>query len=254
MGVHRRPRARPPSSWMAGASGSRDVYRDVRKRDGTLRGVSCCCAEQRAVPLTALPISLNGEKISALVVGGGAVGTRKALTLSASGATVKVIAPKISAELLEAAETGLLAIEQREYLGSTDIGSCQVIVAATDSRDVNAMVASDAHALCRLVSIADAPTDGSFISMAVHRAGSVAIGVSAGNVPSAAGRIRDAIAARFDERYGDAVAGCAELRSKVLQEQGTAGWSKIHPGLIGSDFCARVENATFSEELAACRS
>jgi siroheme synthase-like protein len=156
--------------------------------------------------------------------------------------------------LSEAAAHGKLVVETREYAGASDIGACQIVLAATDSREVNARVAADAHALHRLVSVADSPTDGSFISMAVHRAGPVAIGVSAGNVPSAAGRIRDAIAARFDERYGDAVTQCAELRSKVLEEQGTAAWSRIHPGLIGADFCARVENATFSEELAACRS
>jgi precorrin-2 dehydrogenase/sirohydrochlorin ferrochelatase len=167
---------------------------------------------------------------------------------------VVVIAPEVSPALLEAESNGELAIEKRVYAGPADIGSSQVVIAATDSREVNACVAADAHALFRLVSVADAPTDGSFISMAVHRAGSIAIGVSAGNVPSAAGRIRDAIAARFDERYGDAVAACAELRAKVLAEQGSSGWAKIHPGLIGPDFCARVENATFSEELAACRS
>lgn len=167
---------------------------------------------------------------------------------------MRVIAPSISAELSEAARDGALSIESREYAGQADIASCQVVIAATDSRDVNATVAADAHALCRLVSVADSATEGSFISMAVHRAGSVAIGVSAGNVPTAAGRIRDAIAARFDERYGDAVAGCAELRSKILDEQGSVAWANIHPGLIGADFCARVENATFSEELAACRS
>jgi len=182
------------------------------------------------------------------------VGTRKALALSASGAAVKVIAPRVSAELIEAASNGELMIEKREYAGPADIGASQVVFAATDSHDVNASVAADAHSLFRLVSVANAPTDGSFISMAVHRAGQVAIGVSAGNLPSAAGRIRDAIAARFDERYGDAVAACAELRAKVLAEQGSSGWAKIHPGLIGPDFCARVENATLSEELAACRS
>ena len=183
------------------------------------------------------------------------MGTRKALALSAAGATVKVIAPVVSAELAEAAaEGGGLSVEKRIYAGPDDIGSCQIVIAATDSPAVNAKVAADAHALCRLVSVADAPTDGSFISMAVHRAGPVAIGVSAGNVPSAAGRIRDAIASRFDERYGDAVAACAEFRAKVLAEQGSSAWAKIHPSLIGSDFCARVENATFAEELAACRS
>lgn len=161
----------------------------------------------------------------------------------------------VSPELIEAAsEKANLTIEKRVYAGPADIGSCQIVIAATESHSVNAAVASDAHALCRLVSVADAPTDGSFISMAVHRAGPVAIGVSAGNVPSAAGRIRDAIATRFDERYGEAVAACAELRARVLAEQGSSGWAKIHPGVIGSDFCARVENNTLSEEIAACLS
>ena len=183
------------------------------------------------------------------------MGTRKALTLLLAGAKVRAISPDITPELGEAAgESDLLVIEKRAYQGASDIGECQIVFAATDSSSVNASVAEDAHSLCRLASIADAPVDGSFISMAVHRAGPVAIGISAGNVPPAAGRIRDAIAARFDDRYGDAVAACAELRAEILAREGSAGWAKVHPSLIGSDFCARIENATFSEELAACRS
>lgn len=173
----------------------------------------------------------------------------------ASGASVRVISATVSADLIEAAdENASLIIDKRLYDGIDDIGECQIVFAATNSHATNASIAADARSRCRLASVADAPTEGSFISMAVHRAGPVAIGVSAGNVPSAAGRIRDAVAARFDDRYGDAVAACAQLRAEVLAEGGSAEWAKIHPSLIGADFCARVENATFSEELAACRS
>lgn len=168
---------------------------------------------------------------------------------------VRVISPEISAELAETAnEKSSLVIDKRIYDGVDDIGECQIVFAATDSPGVNAGVAADARSRFRLASVADAPTEGSFISMAVHRAGQVTIGVSAGNVPSAAGRIRDELAARFDDRYGEAVAACAQLRAEVLAEGGTAEWAKIHPSLVGADFCVRVENATFSEELAACRS
>lgn len=161
----------------------------------------------------------------------------------------------MSAELAESArENASLVIDKRVYDGVDDIGECQIVFAATDSPRVNAGVAADARSRFRLASVADAPSEGSFISMAVHRAGPVTIGISAGNVPSAAGRIRDALAARFDDRYGEAVAACAQLRADVLAEGGSAEWAKIHPSLIGADFCARVENATFSEELAACRS
>ncbi len=166
-----------------------------------------------------------------------------------------MIAPVVTVELTEAAaDNDSLAIDRRAYAGVDDIGECQIVFAATDSPSVNATVAADARSRFRLASVADSPTEGSFISMAVHRAGPVAIGVSAGNVPSAAGRIRDAVAARFDDRYGEAVAACAQLRAEVLAEGGSAEWARIHPTLIGADFCARVENATFSEELAACRS
>lgn len=168
---------------------------------------------------------------------------------------VRVISPAVSAELAEAAgSTASLVIDKRVYSGVDDIGDCQIVFASTDSPSVNAGIAADARSRFRLASIADAPTEGSFISMAVHRAGPVTIGVSAGNVPSAAGRIRDAVAARFDDRYGDAVAACARLRAEILAEGGSAEWAKIHPSLIRADFCARVENATFSEGLAACRS
>lgn len=166
-----------------------------------------------------------------------------------------MISLAVTPELSEAAAgDDSLTIAIREYAGIDDIAGSQVVIASTNSPSVNAAVTADAHSLFRLVSVANSPSDGSFISMAVHRAGPLAIGVSAGNVPSAAGRIRDAIAARFDDRYGDAVAECAELRAEVLEDQGSAGWAKIHPELIGADFCARVENGTFSEEVAACRS
>jgi uroporphyrin-III C-methyltransferase/precorrin-2 dehydrogenase/sirohydrochlorin ferrochelatase len=189
------------------------------------------------------------------VVGGGKVGTRKAIALLEAGAAVRVISPEVTAELADAGETHKsLVINRRTYGGADDIGECQIVFAATNSSAVNAQVSADARSRFRLASVADAPTDGSFISMAVHRAGPVAIGVSAGNVPTAAGRIRDAIAARIDDRYGDAVAACAQLRAEVLAEGGSAEWGRIHPTLIGSDFCARVESETLSEEIAACRS
>ena len=56
--------------------------------------------------MSAIPIALEGSRLSALVVGGGIVGTRKAAALAASGAKVRVIAPAMSAELESLAATG----------------------------------------------------------------------------------------------------------------------------------------------------
>ena len=88
-----RSRTRPFAARLAGASCRGDVSDHIRQRDGAVRRVPRNRLRQRTIPLTALPISLNGEKISALVVGGGKVGTRKALSLLLSGAAVRVISP-----------------------------------------------------------------------------------------------------------------------------------------------------------------
>ncbi len=48
------------------------------------------------------PIALHGERMTAVVIGGGSVGTRKALAFADAGAQVRVVSPVVSAELDEA--------------------------------------------------------------------------------------------------------------------------------------------------------
>ena len=215
--------------------------------------------------MTAIPLAVNGEAVSVLVVGGGRVAARKALSLIAAGADVRVIAPEITDELRShSARHARLSISRREYAGSSDIANAALVIAATASREVNARVAADAHAAHRLVNVVDAPGSGSFTTMAVHRAGDVVIGVSAGNVPSAAARIRDSIALRIDQRYAAAVAGCSALRSQMLTREraSTSGstdsgakgeWADVNSRLIGKNFCESVEDGTFATTLAGCR-
>ena len=136
------------------------------------------------------PIALHGERLSAVVIGGGSVGTRKALALVEAGAQVRVVSPQVTAEL-EAAERARELTIVRESYGAAHLGKSTLVVAATDSREVNAQVAIDAHSSGRLVNIADYPDEGNFHTMAVHRSGDVTIAVSSGGVPGAASRIRD---------------------------------------------------------------
>ena len=49
--------------------------------------------------MSAYPIMLDGARIYALVVGGGAVATRKVRALLDSGAHVHVVAPDVSADI-----------------------------------------------------------------------------------------------------------------------------------------------------------
>jgi precorrin-2 dehydrogenase/sirohydrochlorin ferrochelatase len=140
--------------------------------------------------------------VHAIVIGGGRVGTRKALALLEAGAHVKVIAPEVSIELRDlSASNRRLTLERREYIGPDDLRDSEVVFAATDSHELNASIAADARSLRRLVNVASDGNEGSFTSMAVHREGRLTIGVSAGGVPVAAASIRNEIAQHFDGRY-----------------------------------------------------
>jgi siroheme synthase-like protein len=201
-----------------------------------------------------IPLGFQGEAISALVVGGGQVGTRRALSLLETGARVRVIGLEISAELeAESYHNNRLSLERREYAGDADVADAALIVAATPSPSVNERVARDARSANRAVNVADAPEKGSFVFLATHRAGPITVGVSAGGVPSAAGRIRDSIAGRIDARYATAVAQCSDLRERVLAGSGPDAWRVVAAELIDETFCESVEQGTFTERAARWR-
>ena len=203
--------------------------------------------------MSLIPLGFEGESINAVVVGGGKVGARRALSLANAGARVTVIAPEVSEDLEAESKTAKLSIVRRSYAGPDDISKANLVVAATNSRAVNEQVKNDAVCQRIAVNVADAGDDGSFIFLATHHAGPITIGVSAGRVPTAAARIRDLIAQRIDERYAEAVAQCSQIRERLLTSGGTGEWHVASTKLIGEEFCADVENGTFSERAARWR-
>ena len=201
--------------------------------------------------MSAYPIALNGQRLRALVVGGGVVATRKALALLEAGADVRVVAPEISAELAKVEAQNRLAVLRAPY-GPDVLGDATVVIAATSSRDVNSTVAADARERGKLVNVADAPDEGDFHSMAVHRRGDLTIAVSTGGVPGAAARIRDSLAARFDARYEQAISALHHMRTR-LRAADTGAWDRAASDLVGADFCDVVETGSLPEKVSKWR-
>ena len=197
------------------------------------------------------PIALHGERLTAVVIGGGSVGTRKALALLEAGAQVRVVSPEVTPDLVDAERARRLSIVRESYRAG-QLDQATLVIAATDSREVNAQVALDAHSRGKLVNITDFPDEGNFHTMALHRSGDVTIAVTAGGVPGAAARIRDAIAERFDARYGRAVSALRGLRSRLIAG-GDARWRDAAPKLIADDFCSSVEDGSFTEKVDTWR-
>jgi siroheme synthase-like protein len=204
-----------------------------------------------AVLVSDFPIALHAERVSAVVVGGGSVGTRKALALADAGANVQVISPIVTSELENAERLRRVTIV-REVYHPRHLDQATLVVAATDSREVNAQIAVDANSRGKLVNITDYPDEGNFHTMALHRSGDVTIAVSSGGVPGAAARIRDAIAERFDGRYERAVSALRGLRSRLIAD-GDDRWRAAAPKLIGDDFCSSVEDGSITEKVDSWR-
>jgi siroheme synthase-like protein len=202
--------------------------------------------------VSGVPILVEGRALRALVVGGGPVAVRKVGALAASGAAVRVIALAASDEMRALAAADNVELIERGYQRG-DIGDALLVVAATNDRDLNAAIADEARAANRLVNVADAPESGTFATMAAHRAGALVIGVSAGGVPGAAARIRDAIASRFDIRYARALGQLAEVRRSLIDRRQGAAWRALSSEVIDARFCEAVEQEQVDAQVAPWR-
>jgi precorrin-2 dehydrogenase/sirohydrochlorin ferrochelatase len=203
--------------------------------------------------VSAYPLTLEGTSISALVVGAGRVATRKALALLHAGARVRVVALVGVTELEHAAEDDDRLTVTRAAYSPAHIGDATLVIAATDDAALNASIARDARAKGRLVNVVDAPDAGNCTTPAVLRSGNLVVSVTAGGVPTAAKRIRDALATRLDGRYASAVEHLAALRRRMLDEGRRERWVEASAALLGDDFCEQVESGRFDERVAQWR-
>jgi precorrin-2 dehydrogenase/sirohydrochlorin ferrochelatase len=202
--------------------------------------------------VSALPLYVDVGALRVLVVGGGAVATRKVKQLAEAQSNIRVVAPVLSEELEQLVRSFAIPVERRAY-ESDDIGDAQLVFAATNDRAVNEQVARDANAQHRLVNVTDDAHGGVFSLMAMHRRGPLTIAVNAGGVPAAALRIRDAIAERFDARYGDALGDLVALRRQLLSAGKAEQWHACAAEVIDADFCERVEKGDIGQSAAPWR-
>jgi precorrin-2 dehydrogenase/sirohydrochlorin ferrochelatase len=126
-----------------------------------------------------------------LVVGGGAVATRKVLGLLAAEAVVTVRSPELSAPLAELAAARRIRWEEQAYtvLGVAEDGRpWSLVLAATDDVAVNRRIGLDAEAVGAWANDASDPTGGAVSVPASWHTGPVTIAVSTDGVHPGAAR------------------------------------------------------------------
>ena len=145
-------------------------------------------------------LKLSGRRC--MVVGGGDVGLEKVEGLLACDGEVVLVAPDAHEELQRLAGEGTIRWEQREYAGPQDLEGVFIVIASTDSTDINIRIYEDAERRAMLVNIVDVPPLCNFILPAIVRTGPVAIAIStAGASPALAKRMKRQIADEYGEPY-----------------------------------------------------
>ena len=159
------------------------------------------------------PVYLDVRDRTCLVVGGGAVGTRKTRTLLRAGARVKVVSPEVTADLETLADEGRILLHRRPYTVE-DLVDVFLVFGTTDDRELNRSISKDADRCGILCNIADQPDRGQFVLPSVVARGDLLISIStSGKSPALARRIR----CRLENDYGDEYALMIELLGALRQ-------------------------------------
>ena len=199
------------------------------------------------------PVNLIVEGRPCLVVGGGNVAARKVEGLLSCGAAVHVVAPEIDDEIRAWPE---VTFDERPYRHGDVVGR-RLVIAATDSSELNRAVFVDCEAEGIWVCGADDPENCSFTLPSVVRRGSLVLTVSTGGrSPAVARWLRERLEALFGPEYEVLLDLVADHRASIKAGGGSptdVDWQKA----LDSDMLDLIRSGDLDsarERLETCLS
>jgi precorrin-2 dehydrogenase / sirohydrochlorin ferrochelatase len=189
------------------------------------------------------PVNLDIRRQPCLVVGGGAVGTRKVRTLLDCGAVVTVVSPEVTNSLSVLAEENRISLQQRPYQAS-DLDGVFLVIGATDNRELNRAIHDDAGKQGKLCNIADQPDLCNFILPSVIDRGDLIIAIStSGKSPAFARRLRKQLEAQFGPEYAGFLILMGAVRKILLkQTRNPEAHRRVFESLIDQGLLESVRN------------
>lgn len=162
-------------------------------------------------------LDLIGRRV--LVVGGGPVAERRAMTLVESGARLTVIAPDATEWLLDQSDHGILTLCAREFMPE-DVEGHVLVFSATGIAEIDVEVAAAARAEGAFVNVADDASESDFHVPAIERRGRIQVAVgTGGGAPGVAARLRDRLAATIGpewEAFADLIAQTRTIARRTI--------------------------------------
>lgn len=183
-----------------------------------------------------LPIFCRLDNKPVLLVGGGEVAVRKARLLLDAGARLTVVSPALDPELAVLAASGaihwLVGDFEPEHLAGK-----WLVVAATDRREVNALVYQSANQAGIFANVVDDPKRSSFIMPSIIDRSPLMVAISSGGkAPVLARLLREKLEALLPQHLGAVAAFAGGLRARVKARFSSMGerrqfWER----LLGAD-------------------
>lgn len=129
-------------------------------------------------PYNFIPLFINVKGIKILVIGGGKVGTKRALGFAEHGASVTVVSLSFSEELLRNRDKIKIINKDARELTKDFLLDFDIIVTATNDRELNNMICEIAKSIRRLCNNPTNPEDSSVIVPIYHIDNQVSIAVT----------------------------------------------------------------------------
>ncbi|MBE8736224.1 siroheme synthase CysG [Aeromonas veronii] len=183
-----------------------------------------------------LPIFCRLDNKPVLLVGGGEVAERKARLLLDAGAQLTVVAPELDPELAELAANGSIEWLAGEFAPQQLAGKW-LVVAATDQREVNALVYQSANKARIFTNVVDDPKRSSFIMPSIIDRSPLMVAISSGGkAPVLARLLREKLEALLPQHLGAVATFAGSLRERVKARFASMGerrrfWER----LLGAD-------------------
>jgi uroporphyrin-III C-methyltransferase/precorrin-2 dehydrogenase/sirohydrochlorin ferrochelatase len=162
-----------------------------------------------------LPVFLSLTDKPCLVVGGGDIAARKVASLRRAGARVTVVSPTLCGALTRLSESGDLRHWPKSF-EAKDLVDFQLVVSATDVREVNETVFVEAQRRGMLVNVVDCPELCSFIFPAIVDRSPLVVAVSTGGAsPVLARLVRAKLETLLPAGYGSLASLAEQFRERV---------------------------------------
>ncbi|MDO4178082.1 MAG: bifunctional precorrin-2 dehydrogenase/sirohydrochlorin ferrochelatase [Phascolarctobacterium sp.] len=155
------------------------------------------------------PAMLNLTNKKCVLIGGGVVALRKLKTLTSAGASVTVIAPNFTEEIL--AFKGKVTLIEKQY-AVQDLTGAFLVVAATDDFAINRQVTLDAPCLVNNIT---EPELSNFTVPSSFTKGDIHISIATGGVPAFTRKLKTYFASKLPASFVEFNAFLKEQRKAI---------------------------------------